>query len=1140
MKNIIAPILLFISFSLFSLVIKAQQDTVFWFAAPEVSSGEGDNPVYLRFLSYDQASTVTVSLPANGGFTPQIISLPANSLDSLNLTSYLANIESPSADNVNNNGIKIVSTSPITCYYDLKATSNKELFSLKGTKALGTNFYTPFQKFWNNASTTPGTFSSVEIVATQNGTTVLISPKTAVVGHAANSTYSITLNAGETYSARDVDLNASTSLSGSIISSDKPISVTCFSGALSQNGCKSTVGDQITPTEYIGTDYIIQKGTTDDKVFILATQNATTIDVYGSSTMSTLINWSETFEVDVTDPSLYIHTSKPVYVFHVSGNGCNLSGAQVPNLYCSGKYKQTFSRSSSDSLGIRLYVRSGFENQFLLNGNSSLITASSFSTVPGTNGDFVEALIYFSTTDVPVDSYNLIENTGDVYGMAILNGSSGNGSGFAYVSEFLSYPFVDAGIDDTICANIPFNLNGIVGGGTVTGYWSGTGFGSFQSPIDSLNNIYLPSGLDTIISPIELILTSTGPCPVQKDTLVLIVQLAPIVSASADQVVCANNANVQLSGTVGGGSHTGVWTTTGTGTFVPNDSTLNAVYVPSVADTALGTVQLILTSTNVTSCNNVADTMTVTITDAPIVDAGADTLFVCSNNPQVNLSGTVSGGSSNGKWSTTGVGIFTPDNLDLNASYIPGSADIQNGSVLLFLESTSNGGCLPVYDSVMLVFTAAPVVEAGANLIGCTNETGFQLGGLVSGPTTTGVWSGGSGVFSPSTSDLNAVYLPSASELSSGSVVLTLSSTNNGTCVAESDIVQLDFVAPPLANFSATNVCFNEVTDFTDFSLNGYGTITSWGWDLGNGQMDTLQNPSFTYTQAGSYAVSLVVSSNVGCTDTIVKQVEVYERPSADFSFSTVCNGSSVTVDFTDNSTANGDTINYWFYDFGGQGSSTSQNPSNGFVGTGDFVITQIVSTTHNCVDSIVQIVQIPDLPEAGFYYNTDNGLNIGATFNFVDTSLNAVSFFWDFDDGNTSSDQDPVNVYYSNGNYVVTQYAYNSLGCVDSSLALITINTVTTEITRLIPNAISPNGDGKNDVWKLNFIQLLYPDAEIEIFNRWGQLLFRSVGYSTPWDATFNGERVPDGTYYYVINLNDELEPDPFTGTILVLQNKN
>jgi gliding motility-associated-like protein len=112
----------------------------------------------------------------------------------------------------------------------------------------------------------------------------------------------------------------------------------------------------------------------------------------------------------------------------------------------------------------------------------------------------------------------------------------------------------------------------------------------------------------------------------------------------------------------------------------------------------------------------------------------------------------------------------------------------------------------------------------------------------------------------------------------------------------------------------------------------------------------------------------------------------------------------------------------------------------------------------------------------------------------------------------------------------------------VDSLSKEITINTVTSEISMLIPNAISPNGDNKNDVWKLDFIHLLYPNAKVEIYNSWGQQIFESDGYDIPWDGSYNntGELVPDGTYYYIINLNQTGDASEiYKGAVLVLKSR-
>lgn len=1122
---------------LFNSISFSQQDTLFWFAAPDVSSSQGESPIQLKLMSYDLAADVVISQPANGGFSPIMVSLSANSTQSIDLTPFLAQIESPLADVVNSNGLLITSTAPISTYYEVNSTNNKEMFTLKGNTALGLEFYTPFQKNRANAVTTPASFSSFEIIASEDNTTVLITPRTAIVGHAQDVTFAVTLNKGQTYSARDMNVSAATSLAGSIVSANKPVSITIFEGALVNGACNDAIGDQITNSTYIGKNHIIQKGTgTTDRVYILATQNSTALTITNSTTTNTLINWGETFELTINDDITYINSTKPIYVMHVSGFGCELSSAQVPNVYCAGKYETAFSRSNADSLGVVLYTRTGYENQFTLNGNAGLISPLAFNTVPGTAGDLKVARIFFNTTDVPVGSYNLIENTGDIFGMGLIGGSTGNGAAYGYLSEFKSESFVNAGLNDTVCSNVDFPINGFIGGGPISGVWSNNGYGSFANPTNSLVNTYIPSSLDVFNSPIRLILTSTGVCPSKKDTLFLYVNPQPIVSASADQTVCTNNSVVSLNGSIQGGATTGVWSVNGTGTFSPSDSVLNATYTPSANDLLGSGLTFVLTSTNNGSCIAESDVMELTFTQPAVVDAGADTIYVCGNNPTVNLSGTITGSSTTGKWTSTGNGSFSPNNVTLTNSYNPTVSDIAGGSLTIYLESTSNGNCSPVLDSVKIIFTNTPNVDAGANQIICTNDFEIQLNGSVTGATTTGVWSGGSGVFDLSSTQLNATYTPTQAEVLSGNLILTLTSTNNGSCIQNDDVVQIAFVAPPFANFTAPDNCLTKETVFTNLSLPGFGSITNSNWDFDDTNVSTNLNPTHTFAQEGTYNVELIVTNSNGCTDTIVKPISIFDKPVADFSFTSDCPNNQVTISFTDESTSS-DVIDYWYYDFSGQGNSVQENPVQNFNSQGNYSITHIVATENGCRDTIIVPLQVGALPIAGFSYNTTNGMNVGAVFNFVDTSQYGVNYSWEFGNTDESILQNPSYTYFENGNYLVTQYVYNALGCYDSTSVWIFINTVTNEINTLIPNAISPNGDGYNDVWKLEFINLLFPNATVEIFNQWGQQLFYSEGYDVPWDGRYNGDDVPDGNYYYVINLNANLENDIFKGALLVLK---
>tara|TARA_B100001939_G_scaffold258574_1_gene225476 strand:- start:274 stop:2601 length:2328 start_codon:yes stop_codon:yes gene_type:complete len=85
-------------------------------------------------------------------------------------------------------------------------------------------------------------------------------------------------------------------------------------------------------------------------------------------------------------------------------------------------------------------------------------------------------------------------------------------------------------------------------------------------------------------------------------------------------------------------------------------------------------------------------------------------------------------------------------------------------------------------------------------------------------------------------------------------------------------------------------------------------------------------------------------------------------------------------------------------------------------------------------------------------------------------------------------------------------------------------------------PGGITPNGDGINDDWEIDFIGE-YPDCQVEVYNRWGQQLFYNQGYTQRWDGRYNGKDLPEGTYYYVIRLNHPAYPEPYTGPVTILR---
>ena len=128
-----------------------------------------------------------------------------------------------------------------------------------------------------------------------------------------------------------------------------------------------------------------------------------------------------------------------------------------------------------------------------MNGSTTLVTAGDFSFVPGTANQWMGAQIAFNTTDVPVNSANLITNSSDLFSVGVINGGSSTGCLYHYLSSFLRRVYVDAGEDTTLCnAETVVNLDGSVSGGTTTGIWSVLdGSGTLNSPTN-LTTTYVP------------------------------------------------------------------------------------------------------------------------------------------------------------------------------------------------------------------------------------------------------------------------------------------------------------------------------------------------------------------------------------------------------------------------------------------------------------------------------------------------------------------------------------------------------------------------------------------------------------------------------------------------------------------------
>lgn len=221
-----------------------------------------------------------------------------------------------------------------------------------------------------------------------------------------------------------------------------------------------------------------------------------------------------------------------------------------------------------------------------------------------------------------------------------------------------------------------------------------------------------------------------------------------------------------------------------------------------------------------------------------------------------------------------------------------------------------------------------------------------------------------------------------------------------------------------------TSAFSTSINNFTEVSFNNSSAgATTYSWDFGDGNNSTDVNPVHVYATDGVYTVTLVTSNICGNTSS-TQDVVIVTPPAADF----IANGTDgcapFTVEFTDQSSAN--TTGWsWTFSGGNPASSSTQNPTVTFDQAGTYDVSLTVSNAAG-TDAVTRtgFITVGDTPNAAFAAN----VNL-AEVAFTNNSGNANSFLWDFGDGNTSMDQNPVHTYSTDGVYTVTLTSTNGCG---------------------------------------------------------------------------------------------------------------
>lgn len=268
-----------------------------------------------------------------------------------------------------------------------------------------------------------------------------------------------------------------------------------------------------------------------------------------------------------------------------------------------------------------------------------------------------------------------------------------------------------------------------------------------------------------------------------------------------------------------------------------------------------------------------------------------------------------------------------------------------------------------------------------------------------------------------------------------------------------------------------------------------------------------LNYPAFTSPLTNTAVLKLIVYSGNACYMATQKNITLHAAPAVKFdAIAPVCiNAGKIQLVAEETGNVPGLTL------FTGPGVTESGLFDPVTAGIGIWDITYAVRTANGCLDFKTQSIAVNPIPKvkisSDLYAFIDGTIQVNAT-----ATEPGLNFRWSPAAGLSRHDiLNPVITADNDRLYTLT--VTSSLNCNE------TINVNVHVLRQFIPpNAFSPNGDGVNDVWKLNHLES-YPNAAVDIFNRYGEKVFFSRGYSIPFDGNYRGKQLPVGTYYYMIN---------------------
>ncbi|NRA12932.1 MAG: gliding motility-associated C-terminal domain-containing protein [Crocinitomicaceae bacterium] len=593
---------------------------------------------------------------------------------------------------------------------------------------------------------------------------------------------------------------------------------------------------------------------------------------------------------------------------------------------------------------------------------------------------------------------------------------------------------------------------------------------------------------------------------VQVDTVMftITVEVPPSPDAGPDQTICLGTP-IQLDGTQSDILNTLIWQSD-VSAVIPAP-TVN--YVPSfmiedplVSVNQVGTYLFILREGNAI-CGNIYDTVQIIVDDLSITASAVAPSCIGFADGQVHITSADA----------------VQYSFDGGITWVTDSFNIVMTASNYTVCGRSALGCEKCV-TVDVIDPAAVVASINNDSTICQNGTAFLNADATGGTSYLYHWD-----HTASTADIQLDY-------PINSTTYIVYAENQNGCVSVPVSIDIT-VLPPLTGTITDwdTVCPTYLTDISADVMGGLGTPYEFVWSSG----PTQNGPNFhTITVEPGVTTTYTVTITDQCESTplvMITNVRVAPLPVPTYTVLDPEQCEPAVFHIVNTTDPTMSQYNYWLVD-GNQQFINQDTITTDSLWAGLYDMQMIITSYEGCVDSLtfLEALNVKPKPVADFKHSPNPVLMFNTDVLFTNYSWQGYSYQWSFEGGypSTSTSTD-VNVQFPDGvtgGYDIQLITTSELGCVDTmQYELI----VFPEVLIYAPNSFTPDGDEFNQGWQVFMEGIDIYDFDLQIFNRWGQVIWESHDISVPWDGTFNGKIVQAGAYQWIIRATDLLNDNKY-----------